>query len=177
MVQAQMFLLVFAFLPLSLTLVLVMLLTIIGVELVTSPYANASQTQIASPTARLYATDLLASPSPTPDMSLPVVANLEQSLKESANTEAATEGATLNEDYCVDVPVVMYHHVQPIAMAELLGHSALTVDSEIFDEQIVLVALKLLKRVAIEKRRINVRIEPVHAEQFSVCSGQCAQFA
>jgi len=39
-------------------------------------------------------------------------------------------------DFCVDVPVFLYHHTQPMQMAALLGHPQLTVDSNIFDEQI-----------------------------------------
>lgn len=38
-------------------------------------------------------------------------------------------------DFCVDVPVVLYHHVQPLQEAQLLGHAQLTVDSEIFEKQ------------------------------------------
>jgi peptidoglycan/xylan/chitin deacetylase (PgdA/CDA1 family) len=38
-------------------------------------------------------------------------------------------------DFCLDVPVFLYHHTQPLEMATLLGHPQLTVDSNIFDEQ------------------------------------------
>jgi peptidoglycan/xylan/chitin deacetylase (PgdA/CDA1 family) len=35
----------------------------------------------------------------------------------------------------MNVPVFLYHHTQPLDMARLLGHPQLTVDSNIFDEQ------------------------------------------
>lgn len=38
-------------------------------------------------------------------------------------------------DFCIHVPVFLYHHTQPLDMAKLLGHAQLTVDSNIFDEQ------------------------------------------
>ncbi|MDO8639505.1 MAG: polysaccharide deacetylase family protein [bacterium] len=37
--------------------------------------------------------------------------------------------------FCLKVPVLMYHHVQPSAMAKEKGQSGLTVDSGIFDQQ------------------------------------------
>ena len=37
--------------------------------------------------------------------------------------------------YCLNVPVLMYHHIQPEAQAESLGQKALTVDNGTFDLQ------------------------------------------
>lgn len=37
--------------------------------------------------------------------------------------------------FCLKVPVLMYHHIQPENVAKALGQTALTVDSSIFDEQ------------------------------------------
>jgi len=38
-------------------------------------------------------------------------------------------------EFCLNVPVILYHHVQPLEIADQLGHKVLTVDSTIFDEQ------------------------------------------
>lgn len=37
--------------------------------------------------------------------------------------------------FCLHVPVLMYHHIQPYEVAKTLGQTALTVDSGIFDTQ------------------------------------------
>lgn len=43
---------------------------------------------------------------------------------------------TSPSDFCMEVPVFLYHHTQPLQIATLLGHPQFTVDSNIFDEQI-----------------------------------------
>lgn len=40
------------------------------------------------------------------------------------------------QDYCLDVPVIMYHHTEPLAIATQLGHPQLTEDSSYFEEHI-----------------------------------------
>ena len=42
--------------------------------------------------------------------------------------------------YCLRVPVLMYHHIQPEAVAKTLGQTSLTVDSGIFDQQMAYLA-------------------------------------
>src|SRR5260221_2827029 len=42
--------------------------------------------------------------------------------------------------YCLFVPVLMYHHIQPEAVAVVRGQTSLTVDPTIFDEQMNYVA-------------------------------------
>ncbi|MFH1833172.1 MAG: polysaccharide deacetylase family protein [Candidatus Levyibacteriota bacterium] len=37
--------------------------------------------------------------------------------------------------FCLNVPILMYHHVQPESQAKENGQTALTVDSEVFDSQ------------------------------------------
>lgn len=37
--------------------------------------------------------------------------------------------------YCLDVPVFMYHHIEPMAQADEEGHGSLTVDNGWFDQQ------------------------------------------
>lgn len=39
--------------------------------------------------------------------------------------------------YCLNVPVLMYHHVQPQSQAVSKGQTATSVDSEMFDQQIL----------------------------------------
>lgn len=51
-----------------------------------------------------------------------------------AATKSTEEPAA---DYCVEVPVLMYHHIQPLQVASLLGHAPLTVDSTIFENQMI----------------------------------------
>ena len=37
--------------------------------------------------------------------------------------------------FCLNVPVIYYHHIEPLDQARKDGHAQLTVDSEIFDQQ------------------------------------------
>lgn len=102
----------------------------------TSQVTAADQRPSTALTPVLFASSLLTTPSPADDFGLPITESLTQPAEDpSASTEAKLEPPYV-EDYCLDVPVVMYHHIQPLQMAELLGHKALTVDSETFDAQI-----------------------------------------
>lgn len=40
------------------------------------------------------------------------------------------------QDYCLNVPIIMYHHIEPMNIATQLGHPQLTEDSNIFEEHI-----------------------------------------
>jgi peptidoglycan/xylan/chitin deacetylase (PgdA/CDA1 family) len=42
--------------------------------------------------------------------------------------------------YCLHVPILMYHHIQPEATAKDLGQTSLTVDSGVFDGQMAYLA-------------------------------------
>ena len=42
--------------------------------------------------------------------------------------------------FCLRVPVLMYHHIQPETTAKTLGQTSLTVDSDIFDQQMAYIA-------------------------------------
>lgn len=53
----------------------------------------------------------------------------------TSSSQQASSAATPEPDFCLDIPVVMYHHTEPLETAGLLGHAQLTVDSNIFDEQ------------------------------------------
>ncbi len=41
-----------------------------------------------------------------------------------------------NVGFCLNVPVLLYHHIQPIGEARVQGHAQLTVDSGYFDTQV-----------------------------------------
>jgi peptidoglycan/xylan/chitin deacetylase (PgdA/CDA1 family) len=94
------------------------------------------------------ASSLLILPTLFPSLSQPLPQNttfpLLEKLDELATpaTSSATSNATNSAaqavplpEYCLDVPVLMYHHVEPLSIAEQLGHPQLTVDSGIFEEQ------------------------------------------
>lgn len=53
------------------------------------------------------------------------------------NTEVA---APIPLGYCLTVPILMYHHIQPYEVAKQLGQTALTVDSGVFDQQMAYLA-------------------------------------
>jgi len=50
-------------------------------------------------------------------------------------TPTPTSTPTPLVGFCLRVPVLMYHHIQPEATAKELGQTSLTVDSVIFDQQ------------------------------------------
>jgi peptidoglycan/xylan/chitin deacetylase (PgdA/CDA1 family) len=47
----------------------------------------------------------------------------------------ATPSPASLSGFCLRVPVLMYHHIQPESVAQQLGQTALTVDNGIFDQQ------------------------------------------
>lgn len=53
-----------------------------------------------------------------------------------ANAEEIPTATPIPAGYCLSVPILMYHHVQPIAEATKLGHAPLTVDRDIFESQL-----------------------------------------
>jgi peptidoglycan/xylan/chitin deacetylase (PgdA/CDA1 family) len=77
----------------------------------------ASQTKIASPEATLSGKP-----------------------KQSSNSNQ--EQANLASGYCLNVPVLMYHHIEPQEQAKTEGHTALNVDSNIFASQMAYLSSK-----------------------------------
>lgn len=49
--------------------------------------------------------------------------------------EGNAQNQTATTGFCLNVPVLMYHHVQPEAIAQQKGQTSLTVDNNIFDSQ------------------------------------------
>lgn len=41
------------------------------------------------------------------------------------------------QDFCLDIPVLLYHHIKPLSIAKKEGHDMLTVDNTIFDKQLI----------------------------------------
>ena len=66
-------------------------------------------------------------------LSLPTVTSSPTATPSSTPTQIPTP--TPYSGFCLQVPVLMYHHVQPSAMAIEKNQSGLTVDSGIFDQQ------------------------------------------
>ncbi len=52
-----------------------------------------------------------------------------------AKQDNLIEEAVQKNDYCLSVPVLIYHHIQPQPVAQELGQTALSVDNGIFDQQ------------------------------------------
>lgn len=64
---------------------------------------------------------LISSPTPTPKV-------------------ATSSAAITYSGYCLYIPVLMYHHVQPWAVAQAHGQTSLTVDPTIFDQQMAYIS-------------------------------------
>ncbi len=61
----------------------------------------------------------------------------ESKIIKKAQAEGIAVTATpVSAGYCLTVPILMYHHVQPLSEATKLGHAQLTVDRDIFEKQL-----------------------------------------
>jgi len=76
----------------------------------------------------LFDTDSLTVATPTPRP------KADQPLAETPTKQVLLNSGS-QRDFCLNVPMLLYHHVQPLAEAKEQGHAQLTVDSGIFDEQ------------------------------------------
>lgn len=110
-------------------------------------YSAESSTILFSPAL------LSASRSASPVITLPLT------LTGDTWTASAPAIKAEPEDYCIDVPVLMYHHVQPLPMAQLLGHPQLTVDSSVFDEHIRYLISKGYTFITLEELANALRTE------------------
>ena len=109
-----------------------------------------------------------ATSSPTMQIETPVISELQKSLDEThATLSAGIPMKDTNSDYCITMPVIMYHHIQPMELADKLGHSSLTVDSNIFDQHIAYLkennytAISLEELVSALYARRNLPDKPV----------------
>lgn len=83
------------------------------------------------------------SSSPSAINSLPILQKLdefESPISIASETSSSATGDInapgSSQDYCLNVPIILYHHVEPMAIATQLGHAQLTEDSDIFEEHI-----------------------------------------
>jgi peptidoglycan/xylan/chitin deacetylase (PgdA/CDA1 family) len=83
-------------------------------ELTTSTASTSSIATVAATPTITESLDATISATPTPDI--------------------IASGSA--QDYCLNVPVILYHHVEPLSIASQLGHESLTEDSTIFEEHI-----------------------------------------
>lgn len=99
------------------------------------PHAQSNLSQgepfTPEPSIDLHSLPLLPTPAPTspPLLPLETITNL------TPPPPQASDSTAITEDFCLEVPVVMYHHIQPLPVASLLGHEKLTVDSSLFEQQ------------------------------------------
>ncbi len=68
-----------------------------------------------------------------------------------ASPSATPEAAPVYTGYCLNVPVIFYHHIQPLAEAKAQGHGGLTVDSGIFDSQMAYLVSRGYKTISADQ--------------------------
>jgi len=54
-------------------------------------------------------------------------------------------------DFCLNVPVLFYHHIEPLATAQRLGHAQLTVDSDYFDKQMAYLSASGYRSLSVDE--------------------------
>lgn len=130
--------------------------------------SGASNTKIITPT--VFTPTQKATPSPTSSLaSTPKV-----------SVPAVTQPAQVPNDFCLNVPVLFYHHVEPLAQAQVEGHAQLTVDSGIFDSQMAYLIgngyhtisadqliLALLSRQSVPSKSIVVTLDDGYTDWYS----------
>lgn len=104
-----------------LTLTCLLFITFVGVFSQQAPALIPSRT--TSLPSKQLSFQVTITPTPT--------TKRQQSLDLVAKTQAATEP----QDYCVNIPVLFYHHVDPLADAQKAGHAQFSVDSTVFEQQ------------------------------------------
>lgn len=68
------------------------------------------------------------------------VSNIKKSILSPTPTPISSPTQAPLTGFCMRVPVLMYHHIQPEDTARQLGQTALTVDSGVFDSQMAYLA-------------------------------------
>ncbi len=67
------------------------------------------------------------------------------------------EAADQKSEFCLFVPVLFYHHVEPLSEAQLSGHAQFTVDSAVFESQ-----MKYLKENGYMTVSIDTVVDAIH---------------
>ncbi|HSW97447.1 MAG TPA: polysaccharide deacetylase family protein [Candidatus Saccharimonadales bacterium] len=133
-------------------------------QLLTNAIINAQDLEDNEAIASLSAT-------PTPQLTeiasdeagiIPTITETPQATSTpSINTdETATVSADKQvspADFCLNVPVLMYHHVQPMPIAESRGQSSLTVDTTVFDQQMQYLVTHGYKTISAEDLVLAIR--------------------
>lgn len=94
----------------------------------------------------------IATPSATP-----TVSTHSASIITPTMTPKETMPATTSADFCLNVPVLMYHHVQPMPIAAPRGQSSLTVDTSVFDQQMHYLITHGYKTISAEELVLAIR--------------------
>lgn len=92
--------------------------------------AAKSQTSISKIVKKVHAEKLTRNISPTPSLTPTIISSL----------VASKAAKPVYAGYCLYSPVLMYHHVQPWAIAQAHSQTSLTVDPTIFDQQMAYIA-------------------------------------
>lgn len=121
---------------------------------ISASYSASSQFSLTIPT--LFPT---ITPAPSID-SFPILQKItELATPQASQSSVASVSASLTpdfvasgsaQDYCIKIPIILYHHIEPLAIATQLGHAQLTVDSTIFDEQMQYLVAKKYNFMSLE---------------------------
>lgn len=95
----------------------------------------AQQEQSTSSHSALLISPLFTSLTPSPSPS-PIIDDPER-IAPSPTPVTSSEPSQPAQvaPFCLTVPIILYHHVEPLAQAQKEGHAQLTVDSTYFDQQ------------------------------------------
>lgn len=67
------------------------------------------------------------------------------------NHVAASNAAETTNAFCINVPILMYHHIEPLNMAKEEGHDALTTSPQMFESHILELRKKGYKIISLEE--------------------------
>jgi peptidoglycan/xylan/chitin deacetylase (PgdA/CDA1 family) len=68
-----------------------------------------------------------------------------------ATPSASPTVTPIPADFCLNIPVLLYHHVQPLGIAQDRGQLSLTVDTTVFDQQMQYLATHGYKTISAEE--------------------------
>lgn len=71
-------------------------------------------------------------------------------------TPVAEAAEKPKNDFCLNVPVLFYHHIEPFEIAKAAWHEQFTVDSTIFDAQMAYLTQKGYRSIAAEELALAV---------------------
>ncbi|HSW87695.1 MAG TPA: polysaccharide deacetylase family protein [Candidatus Saccharimonadales bacterium] len=119
-------------------------------QLLTNAIINAQDLEDSAAIASLSANTPTPTIKETPAATPTPVVNTDETATISANQQASP-------DFCLNVPVLMYHHVQPMTIAEPRGQGSLTVDTGVFDQQMQYLVTHGYKTISAEDLVLAIR--------------------